>query len=175
MAVQLPLTLKLTRAALARHDHFRQLVERARPPRVDAAVAYHAFAFKADEAGFARALLDRHPRLWLFRGNQRASCGDFLIVDMSSPRPAHRTAYVVELKLGAPARVGGGPVGVQLARAGEALAELPGRTADAPVVILTGDGATLAARFTLACRDVTIATLGGNGGGGVRARGLRAR
>lgn len=148
MAVDLPLTLKLNRAALARHDHFRHLVELARPRRVDAAVAYHAFAFKADEAEFARALLERHPRLWVYRGNQRASCGDFVVVDMSSPRPALRTAYVVELKLGARPRVGGGPVGVQLARAGEALAALPCRAPDGPVVVLTGDGAALAAGFT---------------------------
>lgn len=142
--MRLPLTIRLTRAAVARHDRFCERVVRAvEPRRADAAEAVHAFAFKADEGEFARAVLERHTRLWVYRANQRASCGDFVVVDMSSPWPARRRTYVVELKLGATPRVGGGGVGVQLLHAAEAVEELSVRTAEAPVVAVVGDGAAL--------------------------------
>jgi hypothetical protein len=154
MALHLPLTLKLTRAALARHDAFCALIARTvAPRRADAAEVFHAFAFKADEDDFARALLERHTQLWLYRANQRASCGDFVIVDMASPWPARRTAYVVELKLGMTPRIGGGAVGLQLQHAAQATADLPCRGPGAPVITVAGDGATLAARFPALARE----------------------
>lgn len=142
----LPLAIRLTRAALARHDRFVALVERAvEVRRADAAEAFHAFAFKADEDAFARGLLERCPQRWVYRCNQRASCGDFVVVDMASPWPARRRAWVVELKLGAAPRLGAGGVGVQLTRAAEVVASLDVRTAEAPFATVVGDGAALIA------------------------------
>ncbi|AUX41642.1 uncharacterized protein SOCE26_030640 [Sorangium cellulosum] len=59
MAPRLPLSVKLTRRAVAQRDLFCELVQKAvRPCQADAAFAFHAFAFKADEDGFARELMD---------------------------------------------------------------------------------------------------------------------
>lgn len=80
-----------------------------------------AFALSGPETVFARGLLARKRNLWLFRCHQRRFCGDFVVVDMSAPVD-ERTAWVIELKLGAPLRFGVG--GVQLQRAPEAVAEL---------------------------------------------------
>ena len=52
-------------------------------------------------------LLSRKRNLWLFRCDQKSSCGDFAIVDMSSPQPEGRRLYVLELKSGAPLRFDG--------------------------------------------------------------------
>ncbi|KYG07350.1 hypothetical protein [Sorangium sp. So ce542] len=150
MAPRLPLSIKLTRRAVARRDLFCELVQKAvRPCQADAAFAFHAFAFKADEDGFARELMDRRTELWLFRSNQRASCGDFLAVDMSSPWPARRRAYVIELKRGMPVRLGGGAVGVQLRNAASAVQGLAQQGdvlgAEAAYVTVAGDGAEIAA------------------------------
>lgn len=137
MSTCLPYCIRLTRESVARQDAFRAVVRRvADVARADPAVAHHTYAFKADEARFARALLARRTERWLYRANQRAFCGDFVVVDMSAPRSAPRRAWVVELKLGAPLREGGGAVGVQLVHAPEALAAL-GITGDGTV--LTGD------------------------------------
>lgn len=115
MSLRLPLAIRLTRRALARRDLFCALIHEAtHAPRGAAAHAFHAFAFKADEHAFARALLTRRTQLWLFRTNQRAFSGDFVALDMSSPEPATRRAFVLELKRGMPLRVNGGAVGVQL-------------------------------------------------------------
>jgi hypothetical protein len=122
MALHLPLAIRIPRRALARRDaFFATLLAAVRPPPSAAALAVGAYAFKNDEEGFARALLARHARLWLYRSNQRAFCGDFLVVDMSSPRPEGRRALVLELKRGAPLRHGGGGAGVQLRNAERAV------------------------------------------------------
>lgn len=153
MPLRLPLSVKLTRRAVARRDLFCELVLRAvRPPPADAAFAVHAYAFKADEGDFARELLERCSRLWLFRSNQRAFCGDFVAVDMSSPSPARRRAFVLELKRGAALRLGGGAVGVQLRNAALAVRSLTGEGGllgeDAEHLIVTGDGAQILERFS---------------------------
>lgn len=110
--------LRLRRDALARRDGIGLLVSRALRPRpCDHAAVVAAFAFKADEERFARALLAHKTQLWLFRVNQRAFAGDFVVVDASSPTPARRRVLVVDLKLGAPVRLGGGGAGVQLRNA----------------------------------------------------------
>jgi hypothetical protein len=83
-----------------------------------------AYAFCNDEAAFARELLRKRSQLWLFRSNQRRFCGDFVVVDMSSPVVERRPAWVVDLKLGAPLRVGGGGAGIQLRNSDRALAEI---------------------------------------------------
>jgi len=162
MSLRLPLFLKLTRRALDRRDEFFASILRAvRPASADTAFAVHAFAFKNDEQGFARALLARRTEIWLFRANQRAFCGDFLLVDMSSPATSRRYAFVLELKLGAPLRVGGG--GVQLRNAGRAvrdLSRMQGRLGDEPrFEVLTGDGAAILRLFSTA-RERWPAALG---------------
>lgn len=102
-----------------------------------------AFRFVNDERAFARALVARKPNLWLFRCNQRAFCGDFLVVDMSSPDPRRRPVWVIDLKRGAPLRVGGGGAGVAFLNAGRAVRavakgyEILGRRAEPELV--TGD------------------------------------
>ncbi len=50
------------------------------------------------ERRFAVGLLDRRRNYWLWRCDQRASCGDFAVVDLSDPVPARRRAWVRELK-----------------------------------------------------------------------------
>ncbi len=91
-----------------------------------------AFAMSEPEKTFARELLRRKRNLWLYRCNQKNFCGDFIIVDMSSPRPEHRPALCLELKEGRGAEPLESP-GLQLRRANEALAELERQT------IITGE------------------------------------
>ncbi len=76
------------------------------------------------ERAFCRTLWQRHTQLWIFRANQRAFCGDFVLVDMSMPQPARRRAYVVELKAGARLAVDDEGSRHQLAQHSRALAEL---------------------------------------------------
>jgi hypothetical protein len=92
--------------------------------------------------------MERKSNLWLFRSNQRAFCGDFIVVDVSSPDPSRRPAFVVDLKRGARVRVGGGGAGVQLRGAASVVRELARTTGalaeDAPhVALVTGDGELL--------------------------------
>jgi hypothetical protein len=113
-----------------------------------AAVVLSEFAFKNDEQRFARVLMEKKSNLWLFRSNQRAFCGDFIVVDVSSPDPARRRAFVVDLKRGARVKVGGGGAGVQLRGAASAVRELARATgalveATARVALVTGDGELL--------------------------------
>jgi hypothetical protein len=121
--LRLPLAVRVTRRTLVQSDYFIASILRAvRPARAATAFAFHTFAFKNDERGFARELLARRTELWLFRSNQRAFCGDFVAIDMSSPVPGRRRAFVLELKLGARLRVGSG--GVQLRNAESAVRDL---------------------------------------------------
>ncbi|MBX3264713.1 MAG: hypothetical protein KIS78_27245 [Labilithrix sp.] len=133
------LVLRLTRAALERRDAVARLAASWQ--------ARSLFAFKCDELAFARALLARRTNLWLYRTSQRAFAGDFIVVDVSSPVAASRPIRVLELKRGAPARVGP-PTSVQLRNAPAALRELA-RTGvvseDAPVRAITGDAAAILA------------------------------
>lgn len=143
MPIRLPLVLRLTRRALDRRDVFGATILRATNPSAsEAAFAVHSFAFKNDEHGFARALLARRTEVWLYRANQRAFCGDFLIVDMSSPSRSRRRAFVLELKHGMPLRRGAG--GVQLRNAARAVRSVVGAhlapDGDPPFEVLTGDG-----------------------------------
>ncbi|APR81708.1 Hypothetical protein A7982_07057 [Minicystis rosea] len=148
MAFHLPLSVRLHRRSLARRDlFFSTLMRILRPPPSVAGLAMSTFAFKNDEEDFARALLARHGRLWLYRSNQRAFCGDFVIVDMSSPSPAARRAFVVDLKQGAPLRRGGGGAGVQLRNAEQVIRHVGNAGTvlgdEAPWDVVTGDGARI--------------------------------
>ena len=78
-------------------------------------------------------------------------CGDFLVVDMSSPDHKRRRAFVMELKSGAPLRLGGGGAGVQLRNAGKAVRDVALASgvldAEAPYELVTGDGERLLELF----------------------------
>jgi hypothetical protein len=145
----LPRLLRLRGDVLARRDAVNILVSRTlRPAAADLPRAVHAYAFKCDEHDFARDLLSARTNLWLYRSNQQAFCGDFVVVDVSSPDPARRPAYVLDLKRGAALRVGGGGAGVQLRRAGLALDEVARSGAvgkDCAWTAATGDRAALLA------------------------------
>ncbi len=86
--------------------------------------AESVFAFKDDELAFARALAER-TQLWVFRANQRAFAGDFVVVDVSSPWIDRRPALVVDLKRGG--RLREGRQGIQMRRSDRALAALSAR------------------------------------------------
>jgi hypothetical protein len=137
-----PTFLKLSRAALARRDIVRRIVQRSRSvPRHAVAETAHAFAMTEDELFFARALLAVRSQLWLFRTHQRGFAGDFVVVNLSSPDPAYRLVFAVELKMGSRVRVHGGTP-LQLRNAGLVVAHIArtGVIADscAPEM-LTGD------------------------------------
>ncbi len=112
--------LQLPRAALVEGLRLSRLLHRATGVFPDRATRA-AYALTPHEHGFARELLRAHPRLWLYRSHQRKFCGDFVVVDMSDPRPCRRGLWVLDLKRSAPLRFKGG---VQLSRAGRAVALL---------------------------------------------------
>jgi hypothetical protein len=124
-----PLVLQLPRRALARRDAVRTLVGRLGLRASSRPEAEAVFAFKDGELAFARALAER-TQLWLFRANQRAFSGDFVVVDVSSPSADRRAAIVVDLKRGG--RLREGRQGIQMGRADRALAVLWARGVVAP-------------------------------------------
>lgn len=85
----LPLVLKLPRRSLARRDAVRVLVGRLHLRAALRPEIISVFAFKDEELAFARALAER-TNLSLYRVNQRAFAGDFVVVDVSCPTPALR-------------------------------------------------------------------------------------
>jgi hypothetical protein len=132
-----PPVLRLPRAALARRDVVERSLRGADP------VLFHAFALKGDELAFARALAERG-NFWIWRVDQRAFGGDFVVVDVSSPSPSRRRPLVLDLKRGARVRVG--RAGIQMRRAEHALAAIAAqgvidRASDASY--LTGDARAL--------------------------------
>lgn len=112
------------------------------------------FILCRDEQRFARAVLVRGTRYWLFRSNQRRFCGDFAIIDMSEPRPGRRPCWVVELKLGADLRVGGGGAGIQLRHAHRAIAHVAATSGvvplDATPELVAGDRRAILAHLGIA-------------------------
>ncbi len=120
-------------------------MNRALDARVRAAFGWR-YVLCPDELRFVRALLTRHSRMWCWRTDQAARAGDFALVDMSSPEPADRTTFVVDVKLSAPLIVGGGGGSNQLNRASEAMSSLR-RTGVIehlrPPVLMTGDRSAL--------------------------------
>jgi len=148
-----PITIRVPSSALRRADGLVRVLHnklQAGKRRVDPKLV-HAFAFKADERPFARRLLNLHARIWLFRCNQRAFAGDFVAVDMSSANVEKRRAWCLDLKLGAPVKLGGGGAGnafVELRAAIEEIAdELGVLTRDHEVLRATGDGKALVHLF----------------------------
>lgn len=92
------------------------------------------FALTADEERFVYSLLGepdgnglRKHNLWVFRVHQQKFAGDFVLVDLSSPlrplagqRMPWWDVFVLDLKMNAPLKLGGGGAGVQLRFAEEA-------------------------------------------------------
>lgn len=143
--MSLPLVLKLPRRSLARADAVRTLVGQLDLQRASRAEIVAAFEFKDGELAFARSLA-RHTNLWIYRVNQRAFAGDFLVVDVSSPSPARRPVIALDLKRGG--RVREGRPGIQMAHTDRAMAVLAERglirSTCAPVHVV-GDASSLLA------------------------------
>lgn len=103
-----------------------------------------AYALAPTERDFARELLERHPRFWVYRCHQRRFAGDFLLADMSAR--VERTGYALDLKLGARLVRGGGGAGNAFVHLDAAIGQLvdEGVFPRSPTVHrMTGDGATL--------------------------------
>jgi hypothetical protein len=118
-------------------------------PLSTASLLSERYALKSDEKPFVRELLRRKRNLWAFRCDQRRFAGDFVVVDMSDPRPERRWVVVLDLKLGAPLVLGGGGAGVQLTQAQAAVDDLATRhgiiPAGARYELATGDKAAMLA------------------------------
>lgn len=158
MSRTLPWFLRLSRRALARRDVIERMSrELHRSRRVDPGDALHAFAFKCDELEFAREVLCAHPRFWLYRTHQQRRCGDFAVVDMSSPDLTRRAVRVIELKRAEPLRIDRG-AGLQLTNVESLRAQLSSeaKVVDERATIerVTGDGRVVAEWLG---RSVTIA------------------
>lgn len=122
-----PLTLRMPFAMVDVGFSVEQLL--ARDPALSRSQAWQRlelFALSGPERLFTRRLLMERRNLWLYRCNQRAFCGDFVVVDMSGGLGARRVV-ALELKQGAPVKPGAG--GVQMARVPEAVAEIAARDA----------------------------------------------
>jgi hypothetical protein len=131
-----PLVLRVPPTFVRGACSFDQVITRAR-------LSSWAWRFEMSpgEVRFARGLLGRHPELWLYRTDQQALCGDFLLVDMSCPVPSRRRLWAIEVKLGACVRLGGGGASNQLTGIERAVAALRRLgVVDAPPVLVTGDG-----------------------------------
>ena len=125
MAREPPMVLRMTPALLdAASPWVILLEERLDVSRTSLVQLASRFEFKNDEKRFVRELFARKPNLWVFRCDQQQACGDFVLVDMSSPVPALRKVLVVDLKQGGALKLGGGGAGVQFQNAGQAVATI---------------------------------------------------
>jgi hypothetical protein len=101
------------------------------------------FEFRNDEKKFAKEVLEQKKNLWIFRTNQQKFCGDFIIIDMSSPIPEKRAIFVLDLKQNAQLKQGGGGAGIQFKNAQLAVSELADKRrlipTNAPYELLSGD------------------------------------
>jgi hypothetical protein len=151
MPLRVPTFLQLRLDAFARGDAVSTLVARLRPSAAHVPMYVSSFAFKCDEDRFARSLLSAKSHLWLFRANQRAFSGDFVVVDVSSPARVRRRALVLDLKRGARVRIGGGGAGAQMRNAACVVRDVARGTGaldeSAAYELVTGDGGALLAWF----------------------------
>ncbi len=115
-----------------------------------------SFTFRNDEKSFVVNLLENKPNLWVFRCNQRKFCGDFVIVDMSSPAPELRRVVVLDLKQGASLKRGGGGAGIQLQNARSAVQDIAQKTSiipsDVGYELMVGDRKQVQGALGLACQ-----------------------
>ena len=112
--------------------------------RTTRACRFDRFDMRSHERAFVKTVLARRSNVWLFRTNQRRSCGDFIAIDMSSSQRAERRAYVMELKMGERLVLGGARL--QCAQYRAAVDELVAREIledGSPVELLYGDGAAV--------------------------------
>ena len=131
-------------------DHgFRLERAVARDPRWERArAAVPRLRLSGPEQRFVVGLLVRRRNYWLFRCDQRASCGDFAVVDLSAPRPERRRAWVIELKERSDWRDGRGLQLLNAAQVQDELTELG--VLDARSRVLLREGSTRAALDALA-------------------------
>ena len=144
-----PIVLPITLPLLGHANPWALLLRQEDYPLSAASLLSERYALKNDEKPFVRELLRRKRNLWVFRCDQRRFAGDFVVVDMSAPRPEWRWVVVLDLKQGAPLVLGGGGAGVQLLNAPlavEALATVQGIIAPgARYDLATGDKAVILA------------------------------
>lgn len=137
-----PLTLRLPSWLCDSFDLSRAIANEHRARgRTTGICRFDFFDMRSHERAFVKTVLARRSNLWLFRTNQRRSCGDFIAIDMSSSRRADRRAYVMELKMGERLAIGGARL--QCAQYPAAVNELVGRRVlddGSPVELLYGDG-----------------------------------
>jgi len=140
-----PLTLRLPPWLVDRFDLPRVIAEAGSYTRSEAFRLLERFATSGPEQAFAQTVLARRTNLWLYRCNQRAACGDFIVVDVSAPAPAGRAAVAIELKANQPLALGGARL--QLANVDAAVGELiaAGVLASAAVTCVHGDEAAVLA------------------------------
>jgi hypothetical protein len=140
-----PLTLRLPSWLCQSFDLARAIANEHRSlGRTTGVCRFDRFEMRSHERAFVKTVLARRSNLWLFRTNQRRSCGDFIAIDMSSSRRADRRTYVMELKMGDRLRIGGARL--QCAQYCSAVDELVAREileASSPVELLYGDGAAV--------------------------------
>lgn len=143
MLRRLPILVRLPLAYARGRQSMAQVLDRAIGGDVRAAVP--AFRLHPREKRFARLILERHTRFWLYRTDQKQRSGDFALLDMSSPDPAGRRLWIVDLKLGADVKLGGGGAGNQLSNhpAAVALLQRRGLIRDACPRLAVGDGSAL--------------------------------
>jgi hypothetical protein len=140
-----PLTLRLPSWLCDSFDLARVIANEHRSlGRTTSVCRFDWFEMRSHERSFVKTVLARRSNLWLFRTNQRRSCGDFIAVDMSPSRRADRCAYVMELKMGMRLVTGGARL--QCAQHRAAIDELAARRIledRSPVELLYGDSAAV--------------------------------
>jgi hypothetical protein len=129
MSLRTPIAVRLPRGFALGRISMAQALSLSGPGRHraikgDVRQVLPSFRLHPREHIFATTLLLSHTRIWLWRTHQQRFAGDFALVDMSSPDPRCRRAWIVDLKLGATVKLGGGGAGNQLSRAAHAIAEL---------------------------------------------------
>lgn len=163
-----PLVLLLHASMVQQEDGLR-LWFQAEPGKTRHQIRYlySLFAFKSDEYFFARELVMHKPNFWVFRCNQKAFCGDFLIVDMSAPKAADRALWLLDLKEGCPLHDGAGPAGAQMIRAARAVAAVHERYDAVPAAQvptkLVGTASALLTYFGCSGSVAAIADQGDDG------------
>ena len=139
------MTLRLPSWLCASFDLARVIANEHRSRgRTTGVCRFDQFEMRSHERAFVKTVLARRSNLWLFRTNQRRSCGDFVAIDMSSSRRADRRAYAMELKMGERLVIGGARL--QCAQISFAVDELVAREIledSSPVELLYGDGAAV--------------------------------
>jgi hypothetical protein len=70
------------------------VVARSRGDLRDPRELEHRFGMRSHEQRFVAEVLRVLPQLWVYRCDQLRSCGDFVLIDMSSPLALRRCAVI---------------------------------------------------------------------------------